>query len=362
MSKNPNSLREFIHVTEALGGGVLKVLTQLIEVQSDEGYKTTLIYLQRADTPRLEELKSKFLTTQIHCLGDSSILGMIKLSWVLVGKKWQATSFFHFHSSWAGFLGRIVIQIFKKNKMFYSPHGYSFLRTDIGKLSRISFQNLEKMLSKISRARIIAFGKHEASLSKKMKAKDFVEAKHYIEVSECDQPHQTVKCLKKEMIIICVGRITNAKRPERFAELALQQKDHANLVWVGDGDLYLKRKLIDSGVEVTGWLTPAEVSQKMSEADIFMLLSDWEGLPFSVLEAMTFSLPVILWNFPGASDLVSDNFNGFVCDSIESLKESSLNLIQNPKLLEEFGQRAKTKVQSEFSKEEYQKTWRSWYL
>jgi glycosyltransferase involved in cell wall biosynthesis len=44
------------------------------------------------------------------------------------------------------------------------------------------------------------------------------------------------------------------------------------------------------------------------------LISDWEGLPLTILEAMRSGLAVIASNVGGVSELVANGDNGFVVD------------------------------------------------
>ncbi|MCB2295199.1 glycosyltransferase [Clostridium algoriphilum] len=57
----------------------------------------------------------------------------------------------HLHSSIAGFLGRIAYYANKFNmeKVFYNPHGFSFLQQNESKLKRTMFYALEKFASRL---------------------------------------------------------------------------------------------------------------------------------------------------------------------------------------------------------------------
>lgn len=63
-----------------------------------------------------------------------------------------------------------------------------------------------------------------------------------------------------------------------------------NFVWIGDGDLRIefeaKAKSLGLPVTITGWLPKDKVNQILRASFIFIQASLWEGLPFSLLEAM----------------------------------------------------------------------------
>jgi glycosyltransferase involved in cell wall biosynthesis len=74
-----------------------------------------------------------------------------------------------------------------------------------------------------------------------------------------------------------------------------------------------ERRSPDAPVKFWGWLPPAEVRERLSGFDVFLLLSDYEGLPVALLEAMGHALvPVVTRIESGNLELVRDGESGFV--------------------------------------------------
>ena len=73
------------------------------------------------------------------------------------------------HSSKAGAIGRGVFSG-RKYKLFYTPHGYSFLMEDISKPKRRIFKLVEKILGK-KNCTTIACGQGEWEQSKTVTSK-----------------------------------------------------------------------------------------------------------------------------------------------------------------------------------------------
>ena len=78
--------------------------------------------------------------------------------------------------------------------------------------------------------------------------------------------------------------------------------------------------------------------QYYSDADIFLLLSRWEGVPLTILEAMTFGNVVIATDVGGVSEIVEHGNTGFLVDPtqpedllIEEVCSIILDIIQNPR-------------------------------
>ena len=107
--------------------------------------------------------------------------------------------------------------------------------------------------------------------------------------------------------IISVGRLSIQKNPKLFNDIALEFIDESNIqfIWCGDGEL--KSELTSPNIKLTGWIERKELECYLANADIYLSTSLWEGLPLSVLEAMSIGLPLVLSNCVGNRDLVEDN-------------------------------------------------------
>ena len=76
-------------------------------------------------------------------------------------------------------------------------------------------------------------------------------------------------------------------------------------------------------IKCTGWIERKELENYLASADIYLSTSLWEGLPLSVLEAMSIGLPVVLSDCVGNKDLVEDN--GF----LYSKKNEACNILKD---------------------------------
>lgn len=127
---------------------------------------------------------------------------------------------------------------------------------------------------------------------------------------------RTERVIKKDKAIsfICVARFMKQKNHnlllEAFAKAKEEMKD-ISLVLVGDGELREELEAKSSILGIKNAVTFAgnvsNVEEYLAEADIFVLSSDYEGLPLSVLEAMAAGLPIISTEVGGLADIVTDN-------------------------------------------------------
>jgi glycosyltransferase involved in cell wall biosynthesis len=127
----------------------------------------------------------------------------------------------------------------------------------------------------------------------------------------------------RERVIVCVGTIEPRKGQVplalAFARLARRHPD-AVLVLVGDrADEYsaglaamLARLRLGRRIRTVP-VTP-EVEPWLELADAFVLPSDLESLPRSILEAMAFELPVLATRAFGVPELINDGETGLLCE------------------------------------------------
>jgi glycosyltransferase involved in cell wall biosynthesis len=104
---------------------------------------------------------------------------------------------------------------------------------------------------------------------------------------------------------------------------------------VGDGEL--RHEITASNIEVTGWIPSSRVNNLLESADLYLSTSLWEGLPLSVLEAMSMSLPLLLSNCVGNKDLVINDKNGYLFKNVINAVEKIIFLNENRSLLSTFG-------------------------
>ena len=78
-----------------------------------------------------------------------------------------------------------------------------------------------------------------------------------------------------------------------------------------------------------------DVEKYLSESDIFILPSIYEGLPLSILEAMASGLPVIASNVGGIPDIVKENGILVSVNDVNGLIKAAQKLIDSPILRQE---------------------------
>ena len=101
----------------------------------------------------------------------------------------------------------------------------------------------------------------------------------------------------------------------------------------------IKRLKIDDIAFYEGWVSGKEKIKLLNEADVYILPSYYEGLPISILESMSYHLPIISTNVGGIPEIVKDGVNGFIIEpgNKKGLKEAIDHLLFNRELREKMG-------------------------
>ena len=161
-------------------------------------------------------------------------------------------------------------------------------------------------------------------------------------------------------VVLCVARFVARKRHQDLLEAAagLAREGHAfRLVLAGDGPtLPSMRALAEQlglGDVVTflGSVDRPTVREQMRAADVFVLLSAWEGMPGTVMEAMACGLPVIGTRVNGTADLIEHEASGLHVEPGDATAARSAlrRLLLDADLRRAMGARGRQIIESEFT-------------
>ena len=168
--------------------------------------------------------------------------------------------------------------------------------------------------------------------------------------------------IKREKIIISVGRLINTKHYDRLINIFYEiNNPDWKLYIVGGDSLNLKNSIkykelikslnLQDRVVLTG--EKKNVEEYLCRASIFAFTSSSEGFPNVIGEALSAGLPVVAYDcLAGPSDMIENGKNGFLVPVFddELMKIKLIELMQNEHLREEMGKCAKLSI-NKFDKE-----------
>lgn len=108
-----------------------------------------------------------------------------------------------------------------------------------------------------------------------------------------------------------VDREKNITGIVKIAELLKKKNVQFNLTIVGDNADEINnhkelayKNLTKSEINFVGYKTPQEIADYMNQSDVFLLFSNYEGMPVVLLESMACGLPVITTNVGQVNKIV----------------------------------------------------------
>lgn len=156
---------------------------------------------------------------------------------------------------------------------------------------------------------------------------------------------------KRRKIIVTAGRLIAQKNQkiliDAFSCIVDEFPDY-KLVIYGEGNLedwlknYVNSLLLTEKVEFLGNVN--DLHSQIQDASLFVLSSNFEGMPNALIEAMALGLPCISTDCPcgGPKDLIVDGVNGVLVpvNDIDSMYIAIRNILLNDKFANELGRNA----------------------
>ena len=172
---------------------------------------------------------------------------------------------------------------------------------------------------------------------------------------------------EKNKVVLAVGRLESQKGFDRLISIwSIFNKMHPdwilNLAGTGSCEIQLKEQVkkekLESSIFFLGKVK--DVDELYRNATIYAMTSRYEGLPMVLLEAKSWSLPVISFDCPtGPREIINDGKDGFLIEdgNIKSFVEKLCLLVEDDNLYFKMCLDVEATSQ-EFSAEKVKEQWR----
>lgn len=167
---------------------------------------------------------------------------------------------------------------------------------------------------------------------------------------------------RKDKILIYAGRLERRKGVEVLARaipLVLKAFPEIKFLFVGrdtptaEGrgwmkawlEEYFEKEKVQDRVEFPGEVPRTGIVSYYQQADVCVLPSLWENLPYTCLESMSCGTPVIGSGIGGFPEIITDGVDGFLFEpkNHKDLAEKILDVVTN-RDINEFGRKARKKI------------------
>lgn len=273
------------------------------------------------------------------------------------------SAIFSLHSSKVGFIARLA-SLFAHPRLIFTVHGWGYTN------QLKTFKGLIVYLCEII-ASIISLVKSQISVYVSLfdfqhRPLSFISPTSnqkviYNSVIDRNQPTLSMPHFEMNKVLkICmIGRFTLQKDQSSLIR-AMSLVDGAELFLIGDGPLLndcvqLVDDLgINQRVHFLGRLSNADTINVLSSCDIYALISNWEGLPRSIIEALSFGLPILATDVGGCNELFvseGDFSNGVLIPNNNpvTLSKAINFLINSPEFLRKASFLSRAHYQKKFN-------------
>jgi len=160
--------------------------------------------------------------------------------------------------------------------------------------------------------------------------------------------------------VAIVGRLDPIKGHRHFLDAAARltaQGVELNYLVLGEGPLReeLEQSSASLGLSerVRFYGFRKDVTEFLAVTDVLVIASDFEGLPYTLLQAMSAGVAVVATRCEGLVEVLRDGIDALLVErgAPEELADAVRRLIEDPQLRERLGAAGRQKIEQEFSRE-----------
>lgn len=149
----------------------------------------------------------------------------------------------------------------------------------------------------------------------------------------------------KKFVVTTLSRFDIQKNMDLMYNIAKELREYKDIcfIWIGDGDdklkLEKKAEVEDlKNIEFVGFKNHDEIAEYFTVSDLYLTTARWEGLPFALVEASSFGLPIVASDVVGNNEVCLNNVNGFLypITDVQKAVESILTIYNDKSLQKKF--------------------------
>ena len=285
-------------ITRINQGGTARWLDVLVEQQRKAGHEVLIVSGEVQGAEEEDELVRTLPVLKLPVLGRalSPWNDARALEGLTLLLRRLRPDVVNTHTSKAGALGRVANVTLgpRRPTLVHTIHGH-LLSGFAGPRGTAVIRETERALGRASDALIcvgpIAYeGIVQAGIGKGRPVVDILPGARALILPGRAEARRAYGLADDDFVVAWVGRMTRQKNPDRALDTA-QRLPHTTWLMAGDGDLL--PEVLDSApdnVRVLGWTDPGPV---LAAADVYVHMADWEGFPYSVIEALQAGLRVV---------------------------------------------------------------------
>jgi L-malate glycosyltransferase len=261
----------------------------------------------------------------------------------------------HAHRYKENFIGSVVASIAGFPRLVTTVHGISEVPDSWKKRSIMLINNL--MLRLAFKKAVAVSDELSNYLTRQIGLPKYLVSRIYNGIS-IDHSIKRKKKNLDTLIIGSAGRLVPVKNYELMVDIAriiCAQRENVRFILAGDGPQMpsIREKISAYGLydrfTLLGHVN--DIKMIFTSLDIYINTSRHEGIPMTVLEAMSYYLPVVVPDVGGFPEIIEQGKSGYIVHegNAKAFVEVLINLIDSDSLREQYGYHARRRVEDVFS-------------
>jgi glycosyltransferase involved in cell wall biosynthesis len=359
-----------IHVIDDLRiGGAQRLLVTFAEEAAKNGVDTTVITLRNdLESPIPQQLTMNGVRV-VACPAASHrrLLDFGRLADLIRLLKASPADAVHTHLTYANILGAIAGKLAKKT-VIGTLHGIINQESGLSLKDRIEYLVLRFLADRVLSVGGFVAECHQPHLGKKaiITIPNVVKPVPVLSPMERRRVREEITGDAARPLLLSLGRLAEEKGYDdllnAFARVRESHPSAALAIAGGDGGAYAdlqaqaQRLMLNGHAFFLGART--DVHKMLGAADIYICSSHREGLPLSLLEAMSAGLPVISTRVGAIPEVVTEDTGMLVHGrNVAALSEAVTALLDSPEKRKTLGRAAKIFIQESFDVEVWFHQW-----
>lgn len=341
---------KILMITEPSGGGSGRHFVDLCRELKRIGHRVHAVYSPvRAEKEFIDELRALDLEAvdeieMQRSIGYQDIVSAYKLKKLI--NRHGPYSIVHAHSSKAGAIARMVAP--RSAAMVYTPHAFRTMDPDIGAKGKAIYGTIERLLALAATDAVITVSSEEYDHALSI---GIPHSKlHVVHNGATPAPSVNRDAIrdhlgisKDQILVGFVGRMTAQKNPLRFVgavSKASQANRNVKGIMIGDGELFDSVQSVANGELIL--LGSQEARKFLPAFDLLVMTSNYEAMPYVLIEALHAGLPIVAPTVGGVSSTALHGKNAIclpIAASSDDFSDAIVTVCQGD-LLKRYGQQS----------------------
>ncbi|WP_299987977.1 glycosyltransferase [uncultured Pontibacter sp.] len=347
-----------LHLIKSLGrGGAEMLLPETLKYHDQEKYEFHYVYFLPWKDQMVGAIESS--GGSVACLeASNNIKIMLQVPKLVAYIKQHHIQILHCHLPWAGIAGRLAAKIagipvvYTEHNNFSRYHGLTRLASRV----TLHLNDLNIPVSADAEKALLQFTKPERI----QLVLNGVDTRSFTRQTGKQHIRDTLNIPDDHVVIITAAVFREQKRLDNFvkvAERVAATHEKVSFIMIGDGPEKSKVEQLaaplvaQKRLHFTGLQT--DVKPYFNITDIYLMTSDFEGLPIALLEAMSMGCIPVTTGVGGIPEVIEHHVSGMISKAgdVESLEKDVTLLIENEPMRIAMAAEARKRIEQHFSME-----------